>query len=175
MSIKGNVVGNLAPRSNYAQEDSASAEFIENRPVEDIQKAQETADDALPKAGGKMTGDIDMGTKKVTNVGDPAEDGDAVNKKFVEDRNTREVTVTLLASGWSDAAPYTQTVAVEGLTDKLRAKVYPNWPEDAEAELALREETVKVSSCRRSGSTMTFRCLEDRPEMDIPVTVEVYV
>lgn len=141
----------------------------------DAKATGEALSSKLDKAGGNMTGNIDMGKRKITNVADPTTDGDAVNKAFVEKRNTKDVSVTLLASGWSAAAPYTQSVAVEGLTDKLRAKAYPAWPEDAEAELALRDETVKVSSCRRSGSTMTFRCLEEKPELDIPVTVEVYV
>ena len=32
-----------------------------------------------------------------------------------------------------------------------------------------------VSFASRSGSTLTFTCLEDKPTVDIPITVEVYV
>ena len=39
----------------------------------------------LKTTGGTMTGNITMGGKKVTGLGTPTEDGDAVNKKYVED------------------------------------------------------------------------------------------
>ena len=174
MSIKGNLVGNLAPRTDYGQEDTNSAEYLKNNPKEEIQKAQKTADDALPKKGGTMTGDIDMGSNRIKNVATPTEDGHAVPKKYVDDKDTKSVPITLTASGWSASAPYTQSVEVNGLTDKLFAEAYPAWPDDAEAEKTLQEETAKVSSCRRSGSTLTFRCLVDKPAVDIPVMVEVH-
>lgn len=39
---------------------------------------------ALQKSGGSMTGAIDMGTNKVTNLGTPTNDNDAANKKYVD-------------------------------------------------------------------------------------------
>ncbi len=42
-------------------------------------------DTFLKKAGGTMSGAINMGSKKITNVGTPTNDTDAANKKFVED------------------------------------------------------------------------------------------
>ena len=35
-------------------------------------------------AGGRMTSLLDMGSLKITNVGDPENDKDAVNKKYVD-------------------------------------------------------------------------------------------
>lgn len=93
----------------------------------------------------------------------------------IADQKTKKVPVTLLASGWSASAPYTQAVAVPGLTDEKQALAYPDVPEDATQEAAFMEEAGKITSCRRSGSTMTFRCREEKPEIDIPVIVEVYV
>jgi len=116
------------------------------------------------KSGDRMTGNLEVPT--------PTESGHAANKGYVD---TREIHVVLSASGWSDAAPYEQSVQVNDLTDARRVAVYPLWPEDPDEEAALQEETAKVSSCRRSGSTVTFRCLEDKPVLDIPVVVEVSV
>lgn len=99
----------------------------------------------------------------------------APEKTFADQIATRKVPVTLLASGWSASAPYTQAVAVPGLTDEKQAMAYPDVPEDATQEEAFMEEAGKITSCRRSGSTMTFRCREEKPEIDIPVIVEVYV
>jgi hypothetical protein len=39
---------------------------------------------ALPKAGGTMTGDIAMGTHKVTGLGTPSNDADAATKAYVD-------------------------------------------------------------------------------------------
>ena len=130
----------------------------------------------LDKTGGTVTGSIDMSGKGIANVADPVTDGDAVNKKFLSEYvATVQVPMTLLASGWSEAEPYTQTVQVSGLSDLMRCEVFPAWPESAETEEALHEETMKVSSCRRSGDQLTFRCLKDKPKSDIPIVVEVGV
>ena len=88
---------------------------------------------------------------------------------------TQKVKAVLLASGWGSSAPYSQSITVAALTDNHMAETYVDAPENAEAEAALREETAKVSSCRRNGNVLTFRCLEEKPELDIPIVVEVYV
>lgn len=115
---------------------------------------------------------------KVINTDIAVEKLFSVQKSFAktlsEMKNTT-VNVTLTASGWTGSRPYTQSVQVDGLDDDKQAKAYPNWPENATSEAALRKETAKISSCRRTGSTMTFRCLEDKPTMDISITVEVSV
>ena len=88
---------------------------------------------------------------------------------------TKRRTATLTASGWSGSGPYTQSITVDGLTDNVYAIAYVDVPEDAAAEAALAEETPKVTSCRRSGSQMVFRCREEKPTVNIPIVVEVYV
>lgn len=48
--------------------------------------AQTTADNALPLSGSKaMTGALNMGTHKITNLAEPSEAADAVTKKYVDD------------------------------------------------------------------------------------------
>ena len=88
---------------------------------------------------------------------------------------TRKTSAVLYASGWIGSGPYTQSISVADLTDDRNAFAYVNVPENAQTEAELQEESVKVSSCRRDGSTLIFRCLEDKPSKDIPVIVEVYV
>ena len=46
--------------------------------------AVNTANAALPKAGGSMTGAIEMGTNKITGLGDPTAAQDAVTKAYLE-------------------------------------------------------------------------------------------
>ena len=98
------------------------------------------------------------------------------SKDYVaEYAKTTALSKTLLASGWSGSGPWTQTITVSDLTDERRPMVYPDIPENATEAATLKEEAAKVSSCRRSGTQLTFRCLEEKPTANIPIIVEVYV
>lgn len=94
------------------------------------------------------------------------------SKEYVD---TKRRTATLLASSWSGSGPYTQNVSVSGLSDTVFARAYVDVPDNAATEAALAEETPKVTSCKRSGNIMTFRCREEKPSVNIPIVVEVYV
>lgn len=127
---------------------------------------------ALPINGGTMQGSINMNGQSLSGLNAPTQNAQAANKGYVD---TKRRTATLTASGWSGSGPYTQSITVDGLTDNVYAIAYVDVPEDAAAEAALAEETPKVTSCRRSGSQMVFRCREEKPTVNIPIVVEVYV
>ena len=108
-----------------------------------------------------------------TKLGEVEEQTYYASKEYVK---TTAATYTLLASGWVGAsAPYTQTIQVEGLTDDRRASGHPEYGDDKDANLAMREACACVSYAKRDGSSMTFVCMEEKPAVDINVTVEVYV
>lgn len=134
---------------------------------------------ALPTTGGTMTGDIAMSGNKVTGLGAPSGNADAANKSYVDTAlngvKTVSVSATLTVSGWTGSAPYVQSVTVTGLTDAKKAMAYPVYGSDTPANVALKEACGMVSFASRSGSVLTFTCLEDKPTVDIPITVEVYV
>ena len=50
-----------------------------------------------------MTGRLKMGNKKITEIGDPTDDNDATNKKYVDDENAKQDTSI---SGISDVSTY---------------------------------------------------------------------
>jgi len=52
---------------------------------------------------------------------------------------------------------------------------YPVYGSNTDANIALKEACGMVSFASRSGNKMTFTCLEDKPTVAIPITVEVYV
>jgi hypothetical protein len=134
---------------------------------------------ALPSTGGLMTGHIVMNSNQVKMLGAPSDNADAANKSYVDTAlnsvKTVSVSATLTVAGWSASAPYTQSVTVSGLTDTKRAMAYPVYGSNTATNLALKEACGMVSFASRSGSTLTFTCLEDKPTVDIPITVEVYV
>lgn len=134
---------------------------------------------ALPSAGGLMTGNIVMNSHQIKVLGAPTDSADAATKGYVDtalsNAKTIARTATLTAAGWSASAPYTQSVTVSGLTDTKRAMAYPVYGSNTATNLALKEACGMVSFASRSGNVLTFTCLEDKPTVDIPITVEVYV
>ena len=119
---------------------------------------------AVPTSGGTMTGNL--------SIPAPSEAAHAVNKAYVD---TTAVALSLPASGWVGSGPYTQTVTVEGLTEGRRCMVYPAYGDDIDANLAMREACACISYAQRSGSNVTFTCLEDKPAVDVSIIVEMYV
>lgn len=127
---------------------------------------------AMAVSGGDVTGEIRMNGQPISGLNDPTEDTQAARKGYVD---TTAVSVTIPASGWTGSGPYTQTVTVAGLTDGRRCMVYPAYGDDADANIAMREACGCLSYAKREGQNVTITCLEDKPEVDIAVIVEVYV
>ena len=82
-------------------------------------------------------------------------------------------TATLPASGWTNAAPFTQTVSVSGIlsTDTPIADVVldVNTP----TAIAQIEAWANVSKIETADGTITATCLEELPAIDIPIQLKV--
>ena len=108
-------------------------------------KADKTYVDAenakqLSLSGGTMTGQIDMGGKKIVNVGKPVTDSDAVTKKFVDDEVALAKKYTINSHSMKDAFRYLmedvdessseERIRVDGIVDyassphKINKKAY---------------------------------------------------
>ena len=108
------------------------------------------------KSGDTMTGDLNMGGHAIIGA-----------------ELTQIVQATLMNDGWSSAAPYTQTIAVAGVTTGKTVYITPAYSEVADKDIAMREGCAAVSYAKPGEGTVTFVCLEDKPETDITVQVEV--
>lgn len=111
---------------------------------------------AVKKSGDTMTGDLNMGGHAIIGA-----------------ELTQIVQATLTAAGWSASAPYTQTVAVAGVTAGKSPYITPVYSGVADADIVLREACAAVSYAKPGSGTITFVCLEDKPQTNIPVQVEV--
>lgn len=96
---------------------------------------------------------------------------------MVEALNCGALTVhenlTIPASGWSSAAPYTQTVSVAGISADDTPHVSPVYSETLATALAQKEAWGMVSRAKTAANAITFYCFEDRPTTNIPVQIEV--
>ena len=96
----------------------------------------------------------------------------SVEKVFSTDSKLK---ITIPASGWAGSGPYTYTVKAFGLADRRRFVVYPAYGDDIATNLAMQEACGCLSYTKRDRQNVTFTCLEDKPDIDIDVIVEVYV
>ena len=81
---------------------------------------------ALPyvkKAGDSMNGVLNMSNNKVTNVADPTENGDAVNKKYVDDKATE--TETTLKEYVDEHSSGFENAVIVGLYDMTKTGSIP--------------------------------------------------
>lgn len=80
------------------------------------------------------------------------------------------VTTTLLASGWSGVeAPYTQTIAVEGLSANQNGSI--SVAHNATAEQRDIARCAMLSVIGQNENSLTIAADGDMPEFDIPVVV----
>ena len=149
-----------------------------------------TAEDvgALSCVGGTVQGQLDMGGQKLTGLPDPTEDTDAAGKGYVDAQaaaasaaaqqavKTRFVSFLLGSANWAgDSAPYTLFIPISNLTEEKLTRAYPLYTGTNTAkDLAVKEASAAVSFAKRTEGGITFTCLEEKPAVNIPVTVEVY-
>lgn len=95
MIIRGNTVGTTMARTNYNQTDETKPDYLVGKEALDqkIADAKKAGTDAavvagkaLDKAGGTMTGSINMGANTITNIKDPVNENDAANKAYVDSK-----------------------------------------------------------------------------------------
>lgn len=134
-------------------------------------------DKCLKKDGSDaMEGELDMDGHRIINVASPTKDMHAVNRAFLRDYVSLKylyAEVTLTADGWSTAAPYTQTIALE----KIKDTDHPHWALILSDDAALREEEkdsyALVDALDTAAGSITFTCFEEKPEVDLNIQLEV--
>lgn len=145
-------------------------ESIVNTQDKKIAAAQTAASEALEAAKGavKRSGDTMTGN---LNVPTPTEGSHAATKEYVDSRTVR-LTATLPAAGWSAGAPYSQQVIVAGVIPEKPPHVSPVY--SAGNAAALMEACACVTYATAGTDLITFVCLSDKPQVDIPIQVEVH-
>ena len=177
MSIIGNVAGLGAVQPDWAQNDEKKADYIRNKPdilrmETSLEELRVLAGDALPKAGGTMDGGVDMGGNQITGLGTPSSPGDAVTKGYVDSmRFFGEVVLTV--GGWSASAPYRQTVSLDSISGSDTPHYGVVYSGVLQTDMARKEAFAKVDDMDAYDGYMVFTCFEEKPEVDIPLQIEV--
>lgn len=157
-----------------------ASHYIRNvpEPVDQTHAVPKSYADRMLKKDGtdRMEGDLDMDSHRMVNLLAPTKDHHAVNKAYLRDYVALKylyAEVTLTADGWSEAAPYTQTVELE----KIRETDHPHWAlilsDDGETALDEKDAYALVDRLNTAEGTLIFTCLEEKPDMDLNIRVEV--
>lgn len=168
MIIRGNTVGTTVPRPDYGQTDETKSTFILNKPDSAIAKAQQTADTAkktaeaaLSRSGGTMTGPV--------TVLEPQQANHPATKDYVDSKRLG-FTLNLPAAGWTGEGPFTQTLPLAGIlaTDVPHYGILysDNWAAEKEA-------FAMVDELDTADGSVTFTCYEDKPEANLSIQMEV--
>lgn len=155
--------------------------------IQDFNDNADLIDAALKKkaesSGGDMSGMTVKTLDDITTEFPVPEAGEStktflgkVKKFFIDTKNWmgrcgEVVQVTLPASGWSSAAPYTQTVAVEGLTAgdnpvMVKAIADGATPEQVKA---YNKAFGMIDDGDTADGQATFRCFNKKPAVDMTV------
>ena len=138
--------------------------------AEDAQSAAEDAkDSSVQKTGDTMTGPL--------NVPDPTEGTHAANKDYVDSLRNATVIKTLMIENWSgDSAPYTQTISVPGVNSGSSCTPHVGLvlADNTEAALKQIEAFGYISKGKTGDGTITFTCLEYKPEVNLAIQIEIH-
>lgn len=143
MIIKGNTVGTPMPRTDYEQTDPKRADYL---------KGKEKID------------------QKIANA---QKAGDDALKTANTKAETKTYKGSLLASGWSESAPFTQTVTIAGMlsTDYPFVDIDLSEVENAQSVI---EAWNMVGRITVSGdNTIIAYCYEEAPAVDIHIVFKV--
>lgn len=114
----------------------------------------------------------------VWGAGDANNFGQAINDN-AENIETRALksaikTATLTASGWSgNTAPYTQTVAVDGIKANTNALIEYEHASALDTETARARAWGYIDYFTQANGTITAHCLKRLPVVDLPVALVV--
>lgn len=87
---------------------------------------------------------------------------------------TKKVYTITLASSWSgSAAPYTQSVAVEGILATDNPHITPIYSDTLITAIAEQEAWNCVSKAETAADTITFTCFADKPTIAVSLQIEV--
>lgn len=160
MKILGNVLCVNMPRTDYLETDPSRASFLVNNPKAALDTAARTADAALARSGGTMSGDIAMDSHRVTGLASPSAEADAATKQYVDGRK-RTAAATLSAASWTGKE---QTVPVPGVTADNTVLVTPA----PSSHMAYNE--AMVYCCAQEIGSLRFAC-DEVPALDLAVNI----
>lgn len=166
-------VHGMAAEAAKTGEAIAAAAAVANAAKETADAAKETAGAALPMSGGNMSGSVDMNGNYITGLSAPEDATDAATKGYVDSKRFFGE-VVLTAGGWSDTAPYKQSVDLIGIYEDDTPHYGVVYSGGLKTDIARKEAFAKVDDLDAYDGWLEFTCFEEKPDMDLTIQVEVH-
>ena len=129
--------------------------------VNNAQKAIEELDSCAGKPNGFALLDNEGNLSKMPT---PSQIGAATSKIY---------TTTLTSAGWSDTAPYTQTISIEGIKADDSPVVDIVLSADTTTAASELEAWGYISKIDTADGSITATCFEDKPTVDLNIQIKV--
>lgn len=130
----------------------------------------ETLVPAIPS--GVTSADQNMRGYRITEVGDPVEDSDAVNKKYVDDLSKSIRTTATITQNWvGTSTPYTQTIAIAGVEEDSIVEIALSSGSGVGQSHADAYAALQLQDGGQSEGTITLRCFGKKNTVNIPIKV----
>lgn len=135
--------------------------------------------DAAPdseKLGGVAADQYALKNGEVTYNQIVLPDGNRWNGEIIATIDAVKVafSTTLAAANWSETAPYSQTIIVEGITENDKPYIFVDLSTATEDTVdSIEAEWAKVKYALTSENTITFYCIKETPAIDISIEGEV--
>ena len=98
------------------------------------------------------------------------------NKKLTDCSivNIKEIPFVLLKNKWfiKDGV-YVQYIYVEGLNESYNVDVTLTYTDDLDTDLLISKNASYIKYAKQDNDKITFYCLKSKPNIDIPIEVEV--
>ena len=90
--------------------------------------------------------------------------------------STREINAVLLIDNWIESnEQYAQTITIDGLTEDYNVDVKIAYTNNLAKDLLINESASYIKYAIQNDDKVTFYCLKDKPIVDIPIELEVYI
>ena len=110
-------------------------------------------------------------------------DADSIGRRMAEDviddlQATKYVVANLTATGWSDSAPYSQSVTISGIDDNWVANIpvcipptYTDGSVNMEEAMKILEQVSYINFIESSTNTLKFICPNNKPTLDMSLRI----
>lgn len=110
----------------------------------------------------------------VKGIATPTENDDAANKLYADTRVVRDsYTITLPSTGWTNSAPYSQTVTVNGILATDTPYIAPVYSSTSSTATAEKKAWNFVSMAESFDNTVVFTCFNNKPATNLNLKIEV--
>ena len=139
--------------------------------LEAVNAAANAASTAQSTANGAVTAAGNAASAAAAAAGASVAAQETANSKALKVPFTAQLT----ASGWTgDTAPYTQTVALEGIMEEDDPYYGPVYSGDISQRIQERTAFGCIDDLDTSENSVTFTCFENKPVTDLTVQMEVF-